>query len=73
MAGDREDAPVLLMTGKVFGGGVDTAIAEAPRKAQPRLGPRTAGRVHPAASNVREHPAVTSLPARSKLRTDEFG
>jgi hypothetical protein len=28
----------MLMTGKVFGGGVDPAIAEAPMKAQPRLG-----------------------------------
>ena len=38
MAGDGEDAPVMLMIGKVFGGGVDTAIAEAPMKAQRRLG-----------------------------------
>jgi hypothetical protein len=30
--------PVLLMTGVVFGGGVDTAIAEVPMKAQRRLG-----------------------------------
>jgi hypothetical protein len=35
---DGEDVPVM-MTGKVFGGaGVDAAIAEAPMKAQRRLG-----------------------------------
>ena len=28
----------MLMTGTVFGGAVDTAIAETPMKAQPRLG-----------------------------------
>jgi hypothetical protein len=35
---DGEDVPVMV-TGKVFGGaGVDAAIAEAPMKAQRRLG-----------------------------------
>ena len=38
MGGDGQDAPVMLMTGTVFGGEVDTALAAAPMKAQPRLG-----------------------------------
>jgi hypothetical protein len=36
--GDGEDAPALLMTGTVFGGGVGAPIAGAPMKAQARLG-----------------------------------
>ena len=38
MDGDGEDAPALLMTGTVFGGGVGAPIAGAPMKAQARLG-----------------------------------
>jgi len=36
--GYGEDAPALLMTGTVFGGGVGAPIAGAPMKAQARLG-----------------------------------